>query len=76
MVRCEQNDLEIISGEDSLTLYQFNTNIAEHYFCKICGIYTFHKMKRFPDKYGVNASCLEGVDSYGLSPSVVAGSLR
>ena len=76
MVRCDQNDLEILSGKESLTLYQFNTEIAQHYFCKHCGIYTFHKMRKIPDKYGVNAGCLEGVNAYELSPSLVNGALR
>jgi len=68
MVRCDERDLVILSGSDVLSMYQFNTFVAEHYFCKICGIYTFHKMRKLPDKFGVNAGCLEEVDPTKLNP--------
>ena len=48
------------AGQDNLTLYQFNTKVAEHYFCKTCGIYTHHKRRSNPDEVGVNIACLEG----------------
>ncbi|WP_408416270.1 GFA family protein [Paraburkholderia sediminicola] len=35
--------LEILAGEDALTLYQFNTRVARHVFFKRCGIYPFHQ---------------------------------
>jgi len=74
MVRCDQSDLEIHSGQDRLTQYRFNTRVAEHYFCRDCGIYTFHKMRKLPDKYGVNAGCLKGVDLSALQPIFIEGS--
>ena len=54
--------LEVIEGEDLLTLYQFNTGVAKHYFCSKCGTYTFHQRRSDPNTYGVNVACL------GLSP--------
>jgi len=44
--------ITVIQGEDALKLYQFNTKIARHYFCSICGIYTHHQRRSFPDQYG------------------------
>ena len=76
MVRCNKNDLEVIEGLTKLSIYQFNTNIAEHYFCKICGIYTFHKMRKLPDKYGINAGCLNEVNIFDLEPVTIEGSKR
>lgn len=76
MVRCEEKDLTILQGGDSLTCYPFNTQAAQHYFCKVCGIYTFHKMRKFPEKFGVNTGCLEGVDAHRLSPAFIEGSKR
>jgi hypothetical protein len=35
--------LSVTKGRDNLTLYQWNTKVAEHFFCKTCGIYTHHK---------------------------------
>jgi hypothetical protein len=55
-------DLNITKGEDLLTLYQWNTDEAKHYFCKKCGIYTFHKRRANPTKYGVNIACFDFVD--------------
>lgn len=53
----------LLSGEDELTLYQWNTRIARHYFCSVCGIYPFHRKRAMPDHYGVNVRCLEGFDA-------------
>ena len=73
MTYADENDLRIVEGEDALTLYQFHTMQAKHYFCKVCGIYTFHRTRRFPDKYGVNIGCLEGVDPYSFEPELIDG---
>ena len=54
--------LKVISGEDKLRLYQFDTEEAEHYFCAICGIYTHHRRRSNPDQYGINLGCLQDVD--------------
>ena len=56
--------LRIVKGEDILSLYQFDTQEAEHYFCSVCGIYTHHKRRSNPNQYGINLECLENVDSY------------
>jgi hypothetical protein len=74
MLRCDQADLEIQSGQDALTEYRFNTNVAIHCFCKICGTYVFHKMRKLPDKYGINAGCLDGIDLAALQPVFIEGS--
>ena len=54
--------IRIIKGEDALTLYQFNTKTAKHFFCKHCGIYTHHQRRSNPHLYGYNVACLEGVN--------------
>lgn len=74
MVRCDQADLQIQAGQELLTEYRFNTNVAHHYVCGRCGIYTFHKMRKLPDKYAVNAGCIEGVDLSALRPTLIEGS--
>ncbi len=58
--------LRIVKGADSLTLYQWNTNTAEHYFCKVCGIYTHHRRRSNPNEYGVNVAGLEGINPADL----------
>jgi hypothetical protein len=59
--------IKITKGEDKLTLYQFNTNTAKHYFCSICGIYTHHQRRSNPNQFGFNIACLAGVNPYELS---------
>ena len=58
--------IKIIKGEDKLSLYQFNTMTAKHYFCSVCGIYTHHQRRSNPLQYGFNVACLEGVNSLEL----------
>ena len=54
----------ILSGADALTLYQFNTGTAKHYFCSRCGIYTHHQRRSRPQEYGVNVACLAGISPF------------
>ncbi|WP_040262553.1 MULTISPECIES: GFA family protein [Pseudomonas] len=57
-------DIRFIAGQDKLTLYQFNTGTAKHYFCSTCGIYTHHQRRSRPDEYGINVACLEGISPF------------
>lgn len=57
-------DLDVHQGADKLTLYQFNTKVAKHYFCSVCGIYTHHQRRSNPNEFGVNVACLEGVSPF------------
>lgn len=63
-VSTELDGIDITAGEDALTLYQFNTRSAKHYFCSKCGIYTHHQRRSNPRQYGVNAACLAGVSPF------------
>lgn len=56
------DDLIITKGEEKLALYQWNTQIAKHYFCSVCGIYTHHQRRRRPNEYGFNVGCIEGIE--------------
>lgn len=56
--------LIILQGEDQLSRYSFNTGEAKHHFCSICGIHTFHQTRSDPDKYGINAACVDGMTPY------------
>jgi len=58
--------VRIVKGGDSLTLYQFNTKTAKHWFCSVCGIYTHHQRRSDPDEYGVNAAAIEGINPRDL----------
>lgn len=55
-------DLEVIAGQEHLSLYQWNKQIAEHYFCALCGVYTHHRRRRDPSQFSVNIECLDGLE--------------
>lgn len=70
-VSTDLDGFTITKGAENLTLYQFNTRVAEHYFCSHCGIYTHHKRRSNPNEYGVNLACLEGQSPFQLAEIIV-----
>jgi hypothetical protein len=64
VVSANAGDLSFQSGEEALTLYRFNTGVAEHYFCSKCGIYTHHRRRSNPKQYSVNVACLADVSPF------------
>ena len=66
MVKVHESRFKLIRGEDSLTEYRFHTHTARHYFCKVCGIYPFHRKRVTPDNFGINVYCLENFDPTGI----------
>lgn len=67
-VSARAEDVEVVKGAEMLTLYQWGTMTAEHYFCSRCGIYTHHRRRSDPSEFGLNAACIEGVDIRALEP--------
>lgn len=67
VVSAPLSGIEVLEGKAALTEYRFNTGQAAHYFCAICGIYTFHQRRSNPEQYGVNAACLEGVSPFDFA---------
>ena len=43
----------------NLTEYNFNTNIARHIFCKICGIQCFYQPRSNPNGFGITIYCMD-----------------
>jgi hypothetical protein len=66
MVKVHESKFKLLAGEDALTVYQFHTKTARHYFCKICGIYPFHRKRVTPDNLGINVHCLDGFNAEGI----------
>jgi len=56
------NDFSISENLSALGKYQFDTKIANHYFCKKCGIYPFHETLVNPGHFRVNLGCIEEID--------------
>lgn len=49
----------LLQGADALTAYRFNTGVAEHLFCRYCGIKSYYVPRSHPDGYSVNVRCLD-----------------
>ena len=64
---------ELVAGRDELSTYRFNTGVAQHHFCRHCGIHSFYVPRSDPDKIDVNARCLDGVDHRTLPRAAFDG---
>lgn len=60
----------LLQGEEALTTYSFNTGVAKHRFCAVCGVQPFYRPRSHPDKVSVNARCLDGetLQSFQIRP--------
>lgn len=58
--------VRVVQGADRLTLYQFGTMTARHWFCSVCGIYTHHQRRSNPNQFGVNVAILDGINPRDL----------
>ena len=53
------SDFTLITGLESLSTYQFNSKVAIHKFCKICGVQAFYHPRSNPDGIAVTLQCLD-----------------
>ena len=59
----------LLRGEDNLTTYRFNTGVAQHKFCRTCGVKPFYVPRSNPDGVDVNVRCLDPMPTdYVLEP--------
>ena len=64
-----KNRFRLITGQDSLTEYRFNSGQAQHFFCKVCGIKPFYIPRSNPDGVSVNLRCLDDPKpDFGIEP--------
>ncbi|HRI18230.1 MAG TPA: GFA family protein [Burkholderiaceae bacterium] len=66
MVKVHESALRLLAGTEALTEYRFHTRTARHFFCKVCGIYPFHRKRVTPEHFGVNIACLHDFDAAGI----------
>ncbi len=68
-----KDDLIVNVAFSDLSLYQFDTKIAKHYFCNKCGIHPFVETLRDPGKFRVNLGCIDGIDVDKLEIDIFDG---
>lgn len=73
MTSVHENAFKLLSGAGKLSEYNWNTRVARHFFCSVCGIYPFHRKRSMPDHYGVNVNCLAGFDASALKVRQASG---
>ena len=54
-----KSKFRLLAGNDSIRTYTFNTGVAKHTFCKVCGIKPFYTPRSNPDGIDVNVNCLD-----------------
>ena len=60
--RVAPEQFELREGRKHLSLYQFDTKEAKHFFCKECGIHPFSNPRAAPNMYSINVRCLDDFD--------------
>ena len=73
MAMVHESGFTLLQGQDELALYRWNSRVAKHYFCSVCGIYCFHRRRSAPDNFAVNFYCLEGLDAERIPRFAVDG---
>ncbi len=54
-----KSKFKLVSGEESITTYTFGTGVAQHKFCRVCGVKSFYIPRSNPDGVDVNVRCLD-----------------
>jgi hypothetical protein len=54
-----KSKFRLLSPEENIATYTFNTGVARHLFCRICGIKPFYIPRSNPDGYDINVRCLD-----------------
>ena len=72
MSMVKNEDFKIIKGKEKLKLYQFKTNVAKHYFCSVCGIYTHNHPRINPAMTALNIGCIDEVDTFNIEKVALA----
>ncbi|HLK25797.1 MAG TPA: GFA family protein [Caulobacteraceae bacterium] len=61
-----ESRFRLLAGAEALTSYRFNTGVADHLFCKTCGVKSFYRPRSNPDGWSVNARCLDDASAIDL----------
>jgi len=73
MLKVHESEFTLQSDWDTVSEYQWNTRVARHYFCKRCGIYTFHRKRSAPEFFGINVYCIDNLDASSINTVATEG---
>jgi hypothetical protein len=68
-----ESRFRLVRGGEALTSYTFNTGVARHLFCQVCGIKSFYRPRSNPDGWSVNARCLDDTEGLDIRIEVFDG---
>jgi hypothetical protein len=69
-LRVRPENFRLLCGESQLGTYQFETKVAKHHFCKVCGIHVFTRPRAAPDLYTINVRVLDNFDLKAEKPEI------
>ena len=60
----------LLAGREALVEYTFNSGVARHFFCRVCGVKSFYVPRSHPDGFDVNVRCLDAatIESLDITP--------
>ena len=62
-----ESRFRLLQGAESLETYTFNTGVARHHFCRVCGVKSFYRPRSNPDGWSVNARCLDDAETLDIA---------
>jgi hypothetical protein len=70
--RVSPERFRLLSDPGALGTYRFGTMVAQHHFCRNCGIHVFTRPRAAPELYTVNVRVLDDFELERERPQVVA----
>lgn len=54
-----KENFKMLTGEDKISTYKFNTGTASHTFCKDCGIHPFYFSRSHQSSVAIMPHCID-----------------
>ena len=53
-----KESFKLLKGKNCLTTYTFNTKLARHMFCNVCGVKSFYTPRSHQNSISININCI------------------
>lgn len=54
-----RDELRLTADAGDIATYTFNTGVAQHLFCRHCGVKSYYVPRSHPDGYSINLNCID-----------------